>query len=261
MPGVGSLHEPLHDMQNSFVSKLRTDFLMKKSTLTIVCALAVTGAAFAQGIVSWASIPFNTMTAQTNVQNSPLFGGGSFFGGPVGATASVDSGSMYYYELLYNTNFTGSQVAAPNAAALFGGTWHDTGLSATNSHVAGRLSAVNPNAAAVVPWAPGTTNNIMLFGWSANMGTSWAVVSNELATGSIYAISSLFFFGESATGYTTTFPADIGPGASVFGTFPTSEGLPIFSLNTQLYTIIPEPGTILLTGLGGLSLLLFRRRK
>jgi hypothetical protein len=234
---------------------------MKQLALTIICALAVTGAAFAQGTVNWGLINPGAMTAQTNsTQFSPVFGGGFSVGEAIGATAFAAGGPTFYFELLYNTSFTGSQVAVPVFATLFGGTWLDTGLTATNSIIAGRLAPVNPTTHAVVPWANGTTNNIMLVGWSANLGTLWTTVSNELATDNFYFTSSEAFFGESATGYLNPFTSN--PGANVFGTTANVSGLPINSLNTQLFILpIPEPSTIALAGLGGLSVLLLRRRK
>lgn len=238
---------------------------MKKLTLTIVCALAMTGAAFAQGTVNWAAIPASAMTVQTN-STQFAFGGGLTGGGTVGNIPPVIGGPTFYFELLYNTAFTGSQASVPTYNQLFGGTWLDTGLTATNATVAGRLVPVAPNAVAVVPWARGTTNNIMLVGWSVNLGTSWTTVSNELATQTYGATSGEAFFGESATGFLSPNIGIPEPGATVFGTSASPNGLPIFSLNTQLYEVpatipTPEPGTIALVGLGGLSLLLFRRRK
>jgi hypothetical protein len=126
------------------------------------------------------------MTAQTN-SGQLYLGGGSTGFGTIGNTAPANTGLKYYYELLYNTSFTGSQVPVPDSASLFGGTWLDTGLTATNSNAAGFLVPVNPTTTAVVPWASGTTNNIMLVGWSANLGTSWLIVSNELATGTFFS--------------------------------------------------------------------------
>jgi hypothetical protein len=202
----------------------------------------MTGTCLGQGTVYWAAIPPIAITAQTNTQQySPIFSGGATNPGAIGPTAPASSGLIYYYELLYNTNFTGSQVPTPDAAALLG-TWFDTGLTATNGSFAGRLMPVNPNVAALVPWI-GTTNNIMLVGWSANLGTSWLAVSNKLANWAYYSnsLTGEAFFGESATGYLTP-KFGTTPGAAVFAPGPTENGLPIYSPNMQLYWL-PPPAT------------------
>jgi hypothetical protein len=250
---------------------------VKKLVLTTVCVLAVTGAAFAQGTLNWSSIAPNAMTAQTNAQvYSPLIPHvGTPLAGTIGVTAFASRG--FYYELLYNTAFTGSQIAgalAPSnsAAALFGGSWLDTGFTATNnvSGTGGRLVPVAGNASASVSgWANGTTNNIVLVGWSSDLGTSWVGVSNILAQAALGNNAALLtqlagaegFFGVSACGYINPNLAPAG-GATLFATAASQNGLPVYSLNSQLYLLpVPEPATMALAGLGGLSLLLFRRRR
>jgi PEP-CTERM motif len=238
---------------------------MKKLVLTTVCALVVSGAAFAAGNLNWGSAPFGSITAVTNTSSSPLFGG-TGVGGVSGATGSA-ANSTYIYELLYNT-FSGSQATIPSLTSLL--QWQDTALTATNSNTAGRLTVVNPNSGAAVPWSPGVTDSIVLVGWSANLGFTWGTVSNilrQVVLGNnaplIAALGgSQGFFGVSTTGYTTTFSTATSPGAAVFGA-PTTEGLPIVSLNTPLFLVnpVPEPATMALAGLGGLSLLLFRRQR
>jgi hypothetical protein len=247
---------------------------MKKLTLTIGAVLAFAVASQAQGLVAWQSISAAAMTAQTNsTVYSPLFGGGSTGSGAVGATGSALTASDtatpatgYYYELLYTT-YSGTQAAVPGSvSALLG--WSDTSLTASNSPTASRLivAANQSSGSAVVPWASGTTDSIVLVGWSANLGSSWNVVSNELAqwtTGADYSttIVGSAFLGISATGYVN--PA-LSPasGVTLFATAAGSQGLPIYSLNTQLYLLpVPEPATLALAGLGGLGLLLFRRRR
>jgi hypothetical protein len=140
---------------------------------------------------------------------------------------------------------------------------NDAGLSAVNnSGYAGGINPLNPTTQATVPWASGTTDSIVMVGWSANLGTTWGVVSNLLATQTSFADGS--FFGVSKTGYIA--PNAANPGVTVFTTSAQSYGLPINGLNTQLYAlptgvIVPEPTTLALAGLGGLSLLLFRRSR
>lgn len=235
--------------------KVSADLKIMKTIFAILSLIGMTGTCLGQGTVNWAGISAAVITAQTNTQQwSPLFGGGSSGGGTIGNTAPASSGLVYYYELLYNTNFTGSQVPTPNTVAALFGTWLDAGLMATNSDLAfasGRLTPVNPNFAAAVPWDKGTTNNIMLVGWSANLGTSWAEVANELANWDYYrsTITGAAFFGMSATGYLTPQASGTAPGAAVFATGPTTNGLPIYSPNMQLYWLSPlESG-----GSGGLT--------
>jgi len=236
---------------------------MKKLVLTSVCALATAGAAFAQGNVNWGSINFSYMTAQTNsTAHSSFTGGGSAVGGSVGAAGgSSVSGANFYYELLY-TSYSGTQAAVPTTLAALG-TWSDAGLGATNSNTAGRLQVINPNSGAQVAWSPGVTNSIMMAGWSANLGTTWAAVQATLNSQSLLgAVAGNAFFGLSNTGYTTTFSTSTSPGAAVFGSAATVAGLPIQSLLTQLnLVLVPEPTTLALAALGGASLLLFRRKK
>ncbi len=223
------------------------------------------GAAFAQGTFAWNALSPAGITAQYNNNGSPLFGGS---GGGTGTALPTTAGS-FYFELLYNTAFTGSQIAGPTLAALTDGSWLDTGLEAMNATAsAGKLVAINPNVAAVVPnWVGGigtqggTTNNIVLVGWSSNLGTSWSAVEPILANwdteGSF--VLGIPYFGESNTGYIV--PNTGNPGAQVFTTVADFNGLPINSPNMQLYAAVPEPSTFALAGLGGLSLLLFRHRK
>jgi hypothetical protein len=233
---------------------------MKKLVLTTVCALAVTGAAFAQGSANWSTISFSFMTAQTNTSVSPLFGG-SGLGGTAGAAGSATGG--FYYELLWSA-YTGVQAAKPATLTALN-TWADTGLAATNQTTAGRLSPIGATAVnnASLPWDTGSTNNIMVVGWSANLGTTWAAASANLnSTAALNGIVGNIFFGESNTGFINPLANGTAPGAGLFGGAAGARGLPISSLNTPLFLVqVPEPTTIALAGLGGLSVLLFRRRK
>jgi hypothetical protein len=235
---------------------------MKKLVLTTVCALAMAGAAFAQGNVQWTGVSASAFTTQTNsTQYSPLFGGAAAVGGAIGNTSAV-LGS-YDFELLY---LAGAQVGAPTTLAALAA-WGDAGLGGANSASAGRWSviAAQSTSAATVPWAVGTTDNIVLVSWSANLGATWATVFNEL-TNSTYAgvlAGQQGFFGISNPGYLASSSAN--PGSLVVGGGASVNGTPIQSTLTPLYllpvTVVPEPTTLALAGLGGLGLMLFRRQR
>jgi hypothetical protein len=255
---------------------------MKKLVLTSVCALAVSGAAFAQGLVNWSTAPGANILVQTNgTVYSSLFGGGP---APLaqGSTAgTVAAGTAYYYTLLYGSqNTTGIQVADPSSISALISGWNTTALYATNTGSGGRIQYINPNLAAAVPWggntdAGGLSNNIVLVGWSQNIGAlgtgleTWQNVSNVLANWSTLGtgVSGNAFFGMSATGFLVGNDSPAAGANWQNGTFgaQTANGLPITALSgnaIQLYMLpVPEPATMALVGLGGLSLLLFRRQR
>jgi hypothetical protein len=239
---------------------------MKKLVLTSVCALAVTAGAFAQGLVNWQAISFANMTAQTNATVASTFAPGSLpGGGTIGGAGTLTPGG-FYYALLYSS-YTGVQASAPTTAAqMTAAGWQAAGPTATNSGTAGRLfSTPSNNGLPVAGFVPGVTNSVMMAGWSANLGTTWTAAWNTIqnwATQSAGVVGPAFF-GLSNTGYIATLDNSTVPGVTVFGINPTAAGLPIQSLNTQLFQLsaVPEPGTLALAALGGASLLLFRRKK
>ena len=238
---------------------------MKKVLITSVCAIAMVGSAFAQGKVNWGSISASFVTAQTNATSySPLFGGGSA-GGATGNTTAV--AGQFAYELLFNGTsvpVSGAGVAQPTLAGL--SSWSDSGLSAGNATSAGRLTpnGITTSATVPVPWASGVTQNVILVGWSVNLGATWATalatLQNAAALGNVVGNA---FFGMSNTGYIAAGSSD--PGGALFGSSDIGLGLPIKSLLTPLYLVpvtpVPEPATIALAGLGGLALLALRRKK
>jgi hypothetical protein len=229
---------------------------MKKIALTSAFALCVTGAAFAQGTVLWNTIAPNVFTGVTNSTVSSYMSlnnpGTALAGGAVGA-AGTGAGT-YYYELLYSTSAT-SAPTSPGALTA----WLNTGLEAENNPTSpGRVVVIGASPAATVPFT--TAEEVMMVGWSANLGTTWAAAYNTLTSPSaltaVDAVSQAYF-GESSLGFITPNPGN--PGASLFG---SATGL-IDSVGTPLYavTATPEPTTIALGVMGAASLLALRRKK
>jgi hypothetical protein len=234
---------------------------MKKLTLTIGCVLAVAGAAFAQGTVNWASISFSGYTSQTNSSSySPLFGGGATGAGTVGNTFnSAVAANGYHWELLYLPG--SAQSSTPTTLAALNG-WADAGLGASQTAAgSGRIQPVGPTTAAAVPWGAGITDSIVLAGWSSNLGSSWSqVIATLNSPAALGGVVGNAYFGLSIAGYIS--PGSADPGAQFIGGGANAFGTPIQSTLTPLYLIpIPEPTSLALAGLGGLSLLLFRRQR
>jgi hypothetical protein len=241
---------------------------MKKILLTIGL-IAATSAAFAQGYINFA--PGTSSWVSTNATSySSLFGGGSTGGGTIGFTAGTANG--FYYELLMQ-HWTGT---TPTDLNVWDGTWKDTGLKDTNSTVSvGRIfgGPTGLNVGGLVGWnntpigTPGTfpagTNYIILVGWSASLGTSWLDVSNACvvaAANPSHYFTTPGFFGITGIGWEN--PNLGAPGIAVLGAGANAGGQPIVIANglTLFEVPVPEPATFALVGLGGLSLLLFRRR-
>jgi hypothetical protein len=249
---------------------------MKKLTLTIGCALAMAGAASAQGLINWTTSAGANFVAQTNSSPSTFFGG-SGTGGTAAYEGQQPSGAALYYALLYGSqNTTGTQVAAPSSLAALS-SWTSTGLMATNGVSAnGRIQYVSPSAGATLPWGGNTdvngqSNNIVMVGWSANIGAAgsgletWANVINVLNSPTLLAnVIGNAFFGVSSTGFLVGNDSPAS-GASWFSATQGANGLPLYQPSgnpMQLYLVpVPEPCSLALAGLGGLSLMLFRRQR
>lgn len=240
---------------------------MKKLIITSLCSVAVAGVAFSQGNINWTGPSAAAFTFQTNSMTYSMYGlnpgastGGGAIGGGLGATTANGG---YYFALLVGAVYTGTAEAAPTTLAGFS-SWSNSGLQATNNpNGNGRTAVMSGNAGATVNALSTTvSNNIIMVGWSANLGTTWSTALATLESG---VWSGNAFFGTSSVGYVEGADTSVSPGNSVFGTAPNSNGsgVPIFSLNTPLYLVapVPEPGTLALAALGGASLLLFRRKK
>ena len=220
-----------------------------KKILTIAAVVALgTVASYSQGLVS-ISLTGGALVSTNTTGN---------------VSGKANGGGNFLYELLISSNLnlpaTNNQIQ--NAANL--AVWSDSGVSGTTGAAlnAGKITAVG--SASATGWtAPGVSYDdpmsYIIVGWSSNLGANWASVAS-LITGGGLTPGANSFFGTTAIalnfagGGTVPLPA-VNLWANPTGTL--GYGAPGALVLTQ----VPEPSIIALAGLGGLSLLLFRRRK
>jgi len=160
------------------------------------------------------------------------------------------------YALLFATSTTAGDSSPLGAdwqlATLQGG-----GQLLGNNFAASPGGLTGPNLAngVQVDMAVGTTYSAMLVGWSATLGSTWGAVSALLQQNFSSVSTAGQYYGQTGIGTVTPFSA---AGAGVPAMFPTT--FPLGSLTLGVIPT-PEPTTLALAGLGGLSMLFLRRRK
>lgn len=225
---------------------------MKKTFASIALGLGVVALASAQGIVNFSN------NGGTKISTNSVVGGAG-----TGLTDSSASSQPEFYFALFASSSQSS--IAGNTSAIMGtnGTYafNATGWSfaayGTNTASAGRFASSTLDAAGNTQlpngFAGGTSVNLVVIGWSANIGSTWSALQTYLngpSTGG--------FVGESAMGTATPGTEGSTPAVAFFGT--AAGNIPSFTLGLVTVTT-PEPGTMALVALGGASMLLFRRKK
>jgi hypothetical protein len=225
-----------------------------KKLLVIISLVAGTALVHAQGIIDLTG----TSAAISTNSGSFVLGGGEVSGPAAKTPGQAAAPLAYYYALLFDaTAITGSSTPTNSEwsqVTAFGG----GALTITNSILAGSLQGNSAGSGQAVNLASATPYNVELVGWSATLGTQWSTVLTEL-TGNNGAgnWAANGFFGYTAEGTVTPGSAVGGGGDPTIFTSIFANG----SLTLYAVTPTPEPTTLALAGLGGLSMLLIRRRK
>jgi hypothetical protein len=238
---------------------------MKKLVLTAMALAAGITLSHAQGTITISS---TAAVVFTNGATS-----GAAFGGAAGA---------YSYEVLAMTSTAFAGLSGQQQAGVYSllanqsdiSLWSDTGITGTSTtlHQGGISSTATTTANGT--WAAPTSgagystapsyDYYSIIGWSSALG-NWATVSAELAANSLGGTSG--WFGQSGTAYNYAGGGASGLGSvSLFaGSAATglagSGGLPSTGAVVLNALPVPEPATLALAGLGGLSMLFLRRRK
>jgi hypothetical protein len=162
----------------------------------------------------------------------------------------VSSNAFYFALFVAPTN----QTTVDNTLAG----WTFTGNYATNTF-AGRLSGdydVSPpdrNFGVIIPGYPaGSSANLVVVGWSANVGHDWSLVGPLVRDGSI-SERGFFAISDISVGFYLT--GGLQPIDPIFGQILPWQ-IPGFTLNAP----IPEPAPWPLVLAGGAAAWLFRRR-
>jgi hypothetical protein len=224
---------------------------MKKILTIISLATLVAASSNAQGLVNFN----NTSAAGTKISTNSVVGGASS-----GLAALNTGNASFYYALFYSTTQTSVSGSTAAITGITGSTYAfnasgwTAGATATNG--ATRAGQVAGNAAQAIAGIAGAgTGNFVVVGWSANIGTQ---VSDLISWYNNGSPATAGFIGESSVTGTLT----LGDGAGVSTPSPFGTAAPFapgFVLGLVAPT--PEPGTMVLAGLGGLALLGLRRKK
>jgi hypothetical protein len=245
---------------------------MKKTLITLALATAFVSTGLSQGFVSWGN------ANNTRITTNSVLGGAST--GNISANAGT-VGTTYYFALFYSASATtvggssGSSSpvlgnagiyafsdaswtflnpAGPYAGYTFGAAY------ATNTGTAGRYQPENfdPNqSATLVPFT--SAAQFVEIGWSANIGTTWQQLQAYLANPAASGLGQGWVGESDVSGALTPGNPNASPPGLPTTIFGSTAGL----INPFVLGLVPvpEPATLALAGLGGLSLLLFRRQR
>jgi len=216
---------------------------MKKILTLIIGMAAGTVLVHAQGFMSFTA---GASAITTNTATFNINGGES--GGVGGVTYKTAGG--YDYALLVSTTAITDGPTDPNWVIPEVQSSSAPVTAVNNTLTAG--GETGPSAGQFQSNLPVGFYYAEVVGWSSNEGSSWTTVETELVNNSWTAPG---YFGFVYSGTASLGTAASSPGDAVFPTAIPNGSLVLYAVPT------PEPTTLALAGLGGLSMLFLRRRK
>jgi hypothetical protein len=229
---------------------------MKKIILTSLFAATVAIQSFGQGQVVLGNSTSSKIWVNAAGPGATTNGLGVVM--PANATTSYTFALLAYYTGNVNTSVnTGTTpgVGDNSKTPFSDSNWELVGYGVNGA--SGRIT--DPNPFETVPNIPvGDYATMEVIGWNTAVGGS-TLASFEAAYAAALADNGAngLLYGVSAEGSILLGNGTVPPNTSVLGT--GAGNIPGFTIG-QIVSV-PEPGTMALAGLGGLSLLAFRRKK
>jgi hypothetical protein len=235
---------------------------MKKIVLSILATVMVGNVAFSQGQLMLQ----NSSGGTTKIYTTDTVNGQST--GQIGSLIAGNATTLYTFALFVSSTVNASggvpSALSPAATPWTASGWYFTGDYANNTALAGRIlgadnggsyAAIAAGTVSGVSLVAGVNANVELIGWNTAIGgttlSSFETAYNNHVAGLYYGYSGVANNTLGDSGATVN-------NSSIFVS-PSLGGITGFTLAPV--APVPEPCTMALLGLGGLSLLAIRRRK
>ena len=216
--------------------------------MTLISLVSVATLAHAQGYIITQGAAANITTNTGTFGNTAIANQGAGYTTIVSGKTPITGG--FDYALFFSTTPITDGPMDPGWTQVTQQGGGALGLTDYPA-LAGGITGAGTSSGVAVNMQAGVTYYVYLAGWSNNLGSSWTSIESQLASGDNLdgfigwtGVSTMTPFSQAGTGDPNIFPFTFPNGSLVLYSGP-----------------VPEPTTLALAGLGGISMLLLRRRK